>query len=181
MSTPNDPQDPYRPTGEPAQPADPGAPQYPGTPQYPADPQDPAAPQQPTAPQYGQYAPPPEGQQTHPGYPAAAPYPTAPQYGAQGGYVQAYPKNGLAIWSLVLGNAAFVLSCSFITGIPAIILGNKARQAAAEGLANNRGMATAVVVLGWVSVGLAVISLVWLFAFGGWAWYMDLLDNAANA
>ncbi len=69
-----------------------------------------------------------------------------------------YPKNDLAVWSLVLGIAGIVLGCLFLTGVPAVIVGRNAQRAAAEGLANNAGMATAGVVLGWVSIGLGVVA-----------------------
>lgn len=85
--------------------------------------------------------------------PAGQPYP-----GYVPGYV--YPKNDLAIWSLVLGIASFVLGCLFFTGIPAVVLGNKAKQAAAAGEANNPGLAAAGVVLGWISIALGAVGLV---------------------
>ncbi|QJW36664.1 DUF4190 domain-containing protein [Cellulosimicrobium protaetiae] len=105
------------------------------------------------APQYpGQQYP---GQQ-YPGqqYPAGA-------YGAP----PYYPKNSLAVWSLVLGIASFVLSCGFFTGIPAVIVGNAAKRAVAEGQADNDGMATAGIILGWVAIGLSVVGLILLLLF----------------
>ncbi|WP_426308727.1 DUF4190 domain-containing protein [Cellulosimicrobium sp. E-16] len=92
----------------------------------------------------------------HPGqqYPAGA-------YGAP----PYYPKNSLAIWSLVLGIAAFVLSCGFVTGIPAVIVGNAAKRAVAEGQADNDGMATAGIILGWVAIGLSVVGVLLLLLF----------------
>lgn len=103
--------------------------------------------QQPGQPYPGQQYP---GQQ----YPAGAYAP--PPY---------YPKNNLAIWSLVLGIAAFVLSCGFFTGIPAVIVGNAAKRAVAEGQADNDGMATAGIILGWVAIGLSAIGLLLLLVF----------------
>lgn len=87
-------------------------------------------------------------------------YPPAPYQ--QPGYVSPYPKNDLAVWSLVLGLAGFVLGCLFVTGIPAVILGRNAQRAVAEGQANNPGLATTGVVLGWVSIALSVGLLVLL-------------------
>ena len=69
-----------------------------------------------------------------------------------------YPRNDLAVWSLVLG-ALGVLGCVFFTGVPAILVGGAARGAVAAGEADNDGMATAGIVLGWVSVGLGVLLL----------------------
>ena len=66
----------------------------------------------------------------------------------------------LGVWALVLGIASFVLSCAFVTGIPAIIIGRQGQRAADEGLANNRSLSTAGVVLGWVAVGMSVVGIV---------------------
>jgi hypothetical protein len=146
MSTPNEPQNPYG-SGEPQQPQDPsGAPQYPAAP-----PPYPGA----GAPQY-------PGASGTPQYPAAAPYGSAPgAYGQPGpGYGAAYPKNSLAVWSLVLGIVSFVLSCGFLTGIPAVIVGNNAKKAVARGEANNGGMATAGVILGWVAIALSILGII---------------------
>ncbi len=174
MSTPNDPQDPYRPAGEPAQPTEGGVPQYP------------AAPQQPAVPQYGQYAPPPEGQPAYPTYPAATPYPTAPQYGAAPAYGAAmgYPKNSLAVWSLVLAIVGFFV-CGFFTGIPAVIVGGRAKRAVAEGQANNGGMATAGVVLGWIVIVISVLGIIasiFLIAnAGSWSEFVDEYSSTTSS
>jgi hypothetical protein len=156
MSTPNEPQNPYG-SGEPQQPQDPsGAPQYPAAP--PPYPQGPAAP----PPYPGAGAPQYPGASGTPQYPAAAPYGSAPgAYGQPGpGYGAAYPKNSLAVWSLVLGIVSFVLSCGFLTGIPAVIVGNNAKKAVARGEANNGGMATAGVILGWIAIALSVLGII---------------------
>jgi hypothetical protein len=77
-----------------------------------------------------------------------------------------YPKNQLGVWALVLGIAGIVL-CGLFAGIPAIIVGNNAKRAAAQGEANNGGLGTAGVILGWISVGLSVLGIViWVFIFG---------------
>ncbi|WP_421741711.1 DUF4190 domain-containing protein [Cellulomonas sp.] len=155
MSTPNEPQNPYG-SGEPQDPS--GAPQDPtGVPQYPAAPP-PPQPQYPSAPY-------PAAGGT-PQYPAATPYGSAPGYQQPapaygGGYV--YPKNSLAVWSLVLGIVSFVLSCGLFTGIPAVIVGNNAKKAVARGEANNGGMATAGIILGWIAIVLSILGII-LFA-----------------
>ncbi|GEK21140.1 DUF4190 domain-containing protein [Cellulomonas xylanilytica] len=155
MSTPNEPQNPYG-SGDPKDPS--GAPQDPGgSPQYPAAP--PPYPGAGGAPQY-------PGSTGTPQYPSAAPYGAAPGggYGQPGpGYGAAYPKNGLAVWSLVLGIVSFVLGCGLFTGIPAVIVGNNSKKAVARGEANNGGMATAGVILGWIAIVLSVLSII-LFA-----------------
>lgn len=131
----------------------------------------------PAAPGYGPAEPPasvPPGAVSPygsgPAYPPA-PAHGAPQYPAPGGYAPAYaygygyPKNSYAVWALVLGILSLV-SCGFLTGIPAIIVGNNAKKAAAVGEADNPGMATAGVVLGWIGTALwavgLLVYLVWI-------------------
>ena len=115
---------------------------------------------------YGQqpYGQQPYGQQPYGQYPAAPP---AGYYGATG-----MEKNNLGTWALVLGIVSFVC-CGLFAGIPAIILGMQSRTAARLGQANNGGMGTAGVVLGWISVASTILGLLWLFAFGGWALVND--------
>jgi len=166
MSTPQDPQNPYggsspqepspqepaSPYGAPTPPPDPSASQYPAAPQYPTYGQESS--QYPAAPQY------PAGQ-----YPQAGQYPAATPYGAgQYGYV--YPKNSLGVWALVLGILGLV-ACGLFAGIPAIIVGNNAKKAAAAGEANNGGLGTAGVIMGWISVGLSVLGIIaWIVLVG---------------
>ncbi|MFE7509594.1 DUF4190 domain-containing protein [Promicromonospora sp. NPDC057488] len=117
-------------------PQDPGSPRHPGP-----DPNAPYA-------QHGQHsAPTPYGQ---PGGPTAA-----PQYG----YTQTPPKNDLGVWALVTGILSYVF-CPLLLGIAAIITGTMSRRAADEGLANNRGMGTAGLILGWINVALVVAAII---------------------
>lgn len=166
MSNPQAPDDPFAP--KPQQPSEPATPPAPGYGQPPAEYGQPPVYGQPAGPGYGQQPaspygqpvygqspygqqPPAHGQQPYPaGYGA---YPQQP-YGAYGAV---YPKNSLGIWALVLGLVALVAQCYFVAGIPAIIVGRQGQRAADEGLANNRGMSTAGVVLGWVAVGLSLL------------------------
>ena len=114
-------------------------------------------------------------------YASGPAYPSGPAYGAQvqhptpGAYPQAYgygypayggyhPKNSYAVWSLVLGILGLV-SCGFFTGIPAIVVGNNAKKAAANGEADNPGMATAGVVLGWIGTGWSGLVVVGYLVF----------------
>ena len=95
-------------------------------------------------------------------YPPQGPAPY--QYGAppQYGYPVAPPKNDLGVWSLVTGILSWIL-CPLILGIVAIVTGNASRKAIREGLANNSGMATAGLVLGWINVALTGAGvLVWI-------------------
>jgi hypothetical protein len=152
-------------------------------------PHDPANPNDGSQGPYGSPAPggPPPfpGGQPYPGaqpYQTGQPYPTGQTYpGAAYGAPAYYPKNNLAVWSLVLGIAAFVLSCGLFTGIPAVIVGNSAKRAVAEGQANNDGMATAGIILGWVAIGLSVVGLVLLLAFlpAFLAWVETIPDQTA--
>lgn len=128
-----------------------------------------------------------QGQPPYPQPPYQAQVPAQPPvYGSPvpAAPAQVYPKNDLAVWSLVLGIAGIVLSCGLITGIPAIIVGNLARQAVRKGEANNDGMAVAGVILGWVSVALGAIAVVlfviWLVVFGSTDGFEDLRDLSAG-
>ncbi|MBE7702016.1 DUF4190 domain-containing protein [Oerskovia sp. Sa1BUA8] len=185
---PTPPNDPYRPEGEPAgtpgeqpggepaqaqppvpdqaPPAAPGYPAYPGTPQQPGSPYSaptgqPASGSAPYGGEQGGYTsyPPP----AQPGYgaPGQAPYGASPYPApaAPGGYGY-FPRNDLGVWALVLGIASFVLSCGFLTGIPAIIVGTKAKRAVEAGEANNGGLAQAGVILGWVASALSVVAII---------------------
>lgn len=115
------------------------------------------------------------------GYGAPAPYgsanpygpPTA--YGSPAGYGYAPPgyygavagsqRNDLGIWALILGILSLVSGLLIVTGIPAIIVGNMSKRAVARGEANNAGMGTAGVVLGWIAVGISVVGLLAVLAF----------------
>jgi len=147
----------------------------PGYPQQPA-----GAPPQPAYPGYGA----PTAYGASPSYGAPTPYGTVNPYGpptaygspagygyAQPGYYGPMPgtqRNDLGVWALVLGILSLI-SFSILTGIPAIIVGNKSKQAVARGEANNPGLGTAGVVMGWVSVafiGLGVLFFVGIMVIG---------------
>lgn len=89
--------------------------------------------------------------------PYGAPYPGQPGYPGYPGYGQVYPRNDLGIWSLVLALAGIVLGFTLLTGIPAVIVGRRARQAVARGEANNDGIAVAGIVIGWIATALGVL------------------------
>ncbi|MDG4791691.1 DUF4190 domain-containing protein [Micromonospora sp. WMMD1102] len=85
----------------------------------------------------------------HPGYP----------------YVVRRPTNGMAIAALVTGIVA-LFSCQLVGGV-AIYLAKKARteiQATGE---EGSGFATAGLVLGWVSLGLVALGLLFFLAYLG--------------
>ena len=89
-------------------------------------------------------------------------YPSAPQAPAQGG-------SGMAIAALVLSIVSLVLFCIWFVSIPcaivAIVLGIVARGKAGRGEASGKGMATAGMVIGIITIALVVI----LVITGGWA------------
>jgi len=151
--------------------------------QVPGYPQPTAVPpvQQPGYPPYGA----PTAYGASPSYGAPIPYgsvnpygpPTA--YGAPAGYGYAQPgyygamsgtqRNDLGVWALVLGILSLVSGLFILTGIPAIILGNMSKAAAGRGEANNPGLGTAGVVMGWISVafvGLGVLFFVGIMVIG---------------
>ena len=136
----------------------------PGGPQQPVG----APPQQAAYPPY--VAPTVYGSPTSYGAPAPYGPPTAYGY-AQPGYYGPMPgtqRNDLGIWALVLGLLG-LFSFSILAGIPAIILGKKSKEAVARGEANNPGLGTAGVVMGWISVafiGLAVLFFVGIMVIG---------------
>ena len=106
--------------------------------------------------------------------PSSAPAPATPMSPAPPPYVPAsLPTANEAIWSLVLGIGSFFL-CGIFMGIPAIILGNNAKKkiATAGGQLGGQGLATAGVVLGWISVGLTIVAVLLfllILALGGFA------------
>lgn len=167
--------------GHPVQPS--SGPQHPAGQQYPSGQYPALQPPQDAVDQWSPYA---SGQQAqHPGqyasgqyasgqYPSGQystgqvqPYPPqgpSPYHGAppQYGYAPALPKNDLAVWSLVTGILGWIM-CPLILGVVAIVTGNASRRAVRDGLANNPGLATAGLVLGWINVGLfGVAILVWI-------------------
>ena len=84
-----------------------------------------------------------------------------------GGYGYAAPQtNQKALWSMILGILSIV-ACGLLAGIPALILGSSAKKeiAAAGGAQSGEGMATAGVILGWISVAISVVVLL-VFAGG---------------
>lgn len=92
---------------------------------------------------------------TMPGW-AAPPPAYAPGYGPMPYPVR--PTNQLAIASLVCGCAQVFLW--FLTGIPAVILGHIARRQIRETGENGDGMALTGIILGYVGIGLGIISAV---------------------
>jgi len=81
-------------------------------------------------------------------------------------------KNSLGVWSLVLGILS-ILCCGLLAGIPAIILGNSSKKAAASGLATNGNLGQVGFILGIIGVALSVL--------GGVLYGTGVLTLSANS
>jgi hypothetical protein len=91
-------------------------------------------------------------------YGAPPPPPSAPYGGSPYGGQPAAGTNQKAIWALVTGILS-VTCCGLFTAIPAVILGNMARKETSTTGQGGRGLATAGLVLGIISLVLSVIYL----------------------
>ncbi|WP_156250750.1 DUF4190 domain-containing protein [Pseudactinotalea terrae] len=107
----------------------------------------------PPAQQYGGPA------QNYSPYLAQSRYPGAPGYG---GWINSTRDNGKATGALVMGILSIVLCFGSLLGIGlgvgAILMGNAGRRAADAGTADNRGVATAGLVLGCIGVGMSLLA-----------------------
>lgn len=127
---------------------------------------------QPPSPQGGGYSP------QQPGYPQQPPPPPQPGYGPPQmpppmqpyGMPMQQPKNGLGTAGMVVGIIGIVFTwCGWvgiILAILAVSFGGVGLARANRGEATNKGMAMAGVVLGVITLGLAIIFWVWLGATG---------------
>lgn len=77
-------------------------------------------------------------------------------------------KNSLGVWALVLGILSIVC-CGLFTGIPAIILGNNSKKAAAEGRASNGPLGNVGFILGIIGTVLGTLGLIFALANGTFA------------
>ncbi|MDR1152491.1 MAG: DUF4190 domain-containing protein [Bifidobacteriaceae bacterium] len=126
------------------------APQAPGT-GY-ASPQASGYPPQPAA---GYPPQPPAGYQPAPG----GAYPSAPGYQGPGGGWASSEENGTGTAAMILGILGLTV-LPLIGSIVAIVLGNKGRRAADEGRATNRSSSVAGIIMGWVGIGLGILTIV---------------------
>ncbi|GAB3968702.1 DUF4190 domain-containing protein [Plantactinospora veratri] len=94
-------------------------------------------------------APPPGWNPGYPGYP----------------YVPRRPTNGMAIAAMVTGIVA-LFSCQLVGGV-AIYLAKKARTEIQASGEEGSGFATAGLVLGWVSLGMVALGLLFFLAYLG--------------
>jgi Domain of unknown function (DUF4190)/zinc-ribbon domain len=121
-------------------------------------------------------APAPSAQTAEPSAPqtpaqAAPPAPTSPSPVVYGqsvpqGYAALPQSDSTAMVSLILGVLS-IFAFSILTGIPAIILGNNARKNIRNsgGRLTGDGLAVVGIILGWVSVGFAVIGILLVVIF----------------
>lgn len=101
-------------------------------------------------------APPPPPQ---PGYGGTPPPPPPPGGAASGGASQR------AIWALILGIASWVLGCSFLTGIPAWIMGKKEIREIDEGRSSAQGRSLANIGM-WLGLINTVLSILGILILG---------------
>ncbi len=97
--------------------------------------------------------------------PGMAAYPPPPPAGYM--YAPTYhaantADNWMGVTSLVLSLASLVVG---ITCIPGVIIGHIGLSAAKKGTANNRGLALAGVIIGWVFVGTGLLFILGFLAF----------------
>lgn len=92
--------------------------------------------------------------------------PPPPPPPGPGGYA-APQTNQKALWSMILGILSLVC-CGLLAGIPALILGNSAQKeiAASGGMQTGEGMAKAGVILGWISIALSILGLIFAIVTG---------------
>jgi hypothetical protein len=126
--------------------------------------QDGYGPQGPAQPGYGQDAYGNQGYTPPPGPVAYSPYTDPGAYtGGYGGWMAGSQENGKGTGALVMGIIGLVLCAvpllSQGLAVGAIVMGIQGRRAAASGTANNRGVATAGLVLGIIAGALGLISL----------------------
>ena len=144
--------------------------QYPPPPP-PGEPQwNPQSPGTPPPPGYGDHQGGQGGYGQPGGYGQQGGYGQPPSYqppGAPGGYGQPQQTSPLAIVSLVLGIVGLLCCTLFVLGIGAVVTGFLARKQIAEsgGRLKGGGMATAGLVLGAVSIVLALAY--WVLIFSG--------------
>ena len=91
----------------------------------------------------------------------------------QPGFQPPPPNNGHAIAALVLGLVSLT-GCSFVTGIPAMVLGRMAKREIAEsgGTSGGEDLANIGIVLGLVATVLGVLALVGVLLIFGLGVYV---------
>lgn len=104
------------------------------------------------------------GQQSAP--PVGGPQPTwAPGHPGYPAYQIRRPTNSMAIAAMITGIVA-LFSCQLI-GVVAVYLAKRARDEIQASGEEGAGFATAGLVLGWIAVGLAALTILALLAYFG--------------
>ncbi|WP_326562421.1 DUF4190 domain-containing protein [Micromonospora sp. NBC_01796] len=110
----------------------------------------------------------PAAYQTPPGYPAATGYP-AQAYPPGYGFPAAPPQNGMAVASLVVSIVGVLGLCGYglggYLGIVGAILGHVAKRQIRERGESGGGMATAGIIIGWITTAIAVIATALIIIF----------------
>ncbi len=112
-----------------------------------------------------------------PSYPAAPPagaYPPAPGYNA---YAPPAKTNTLAVVSLVSAIVGFVL-VPFIASIVAVITGHMSLNQLKRSGEQGRGLALAGTIIGWVGIGLSILSIIALLAFI--PFFITMVENSPS-
>jgi len=94
--------------------------------------------------------------------------PPPPPPPGPGGYGYPVPQtNQKAMWSMILGIVSIVC-CGIFAGIPALILGSSAKNeiTASGGMQTGEGMAKAGVILGWISIALSILGVIFALTTG---------------
>ena len=126
-------------------------------------PEPPIAPPPPVWPPTG--AVPPPGTPPPPPVPAAT-YPTYASPSPYGGQPVRQTQNGLGVAALVLSILGIVGCIPFVGGVLGIVFGILGMKNADRGIATNKGMAKAGLIIGIVGLGLWVlVGIVWLAVF----------------
>ncbi|OBB59323.1 DUF4190 domain-containing protein [Mycobacterium sp. 852013-51886_SCH5428379] len=118
------------------------------------------------------------------GYPPPPPsgYPAGPPGGYGAGPVQQAPKNGVGIAALIVAIIALLsVYGGVVLGIVAVILGVIGRSRAKRGEATNGGIALAGIVLGLLSIIVAIVAIVLTVQFVQEVGGTDLYDCLQQA
>ncbi len=85
--------------------------------------------------------------------------------------------SGMAIAALVLGILGFCC-CGIFAGIPALIVGfmENGKINRGESSAKGKGFAVAGIILGFISIILGCLQIIWIAFFGG----LNVLQGLAN-
>jgi fatty acid desaturase len=70
--------------------------------------------------------------------------------------LSAAPTNTYALVGFILSMLSFI---TFVTAIPGVVLGHLGLKQIRETAENGRGMAVAAITIGWVMIGLGVLTL----------------------